>query len=170
MGWGLREVRKVSIPSWLIRSGQLPSVHLCYVILYIDAPAGSGKFISCNSHLDLFVLIYTHMDSFKQIWYIWHIPHICHFLYTGRIFKFQILHLKITRIYPKKSKICIFLRSIWKNLHLTEFFTRAAPVVPVTNMRYGHTVYYKCIISIVVSVTQQQLCITLRISMYVIKR
>ena len=98
------------------------------------------------------------------------IPHICHFLYTGRIFKFQILHLKITRIYPKKSKICIFLRSIWKNLHLTEFFTRAAPVVPVTNMRYGHTVYYKCIISIVVSVTQQQLCITLRISMYVIKR
>ena len=30
-----------------------------------------------------------------------------------------------------------FLRSIWKNLHLTEFFTRAAPVVPVTNMRYA---------------------------------
>jgi len=37
------------------------------------------------------------------------IPHICHFLYTGRIFKFQILHRKITQIYPKKSKICIFL-------------------------------------------------------------
>ena len=32
-----------------------------------------------------------------------------------------------------------FLRSIWKNLHLTEFFTRAAPVVPVTNMRYALT-------------------------------
>ena len=62
------------------------------------------------------------------------IPHICHFLYTGRIFKFQILHPKITRIYPKKSKYVFFLRSIWKNLHLTEFFTRAAPVVPVTNM------------------------------------
>ena len=30
-----------------------------------------------------------------------------------------------------------FFRSIWKNLHLTEFFTRAAPVVPVTNMRNG---------------------------------
>ena len=27
------------------------------------------------------------------------IPHICHFHYTGRIFKFQIIHLKITRIY-----------------------------------------------------------------------
>ena len=64
------------------------------------------------------------------------IPHICHLLYTGRIFKFQILHLKITKIYPKTRKYVIFLRSIWKNLHLTEFFTRAAPVVPVTNMRY----------------------------------
>ena len=65
------------------------------------------------------------------------IPHICHLLYTGRIFKFQILHLKITKIYPKTRKYVIFLRSIWKNLHLTEFFTRAAPVVPVTIMRYG---------------------------------
>ena len=36
------------------------------------------------------------------------IPHICHFLYTGRIFKFHSLHLKITQIYPKKSKICSF--------------------------------------------------------------
>merc|ERR1739844_281502 len=35
-------------------------------------------------------------------------PHICHFLYTGRIFKFKILHLKLTKIYPKKSKICSF--------------------------------------------------------------
>ena len=65
------------------------------------------------------------------------IPHICHLLYTGRIFKFQILHLKITKIYPKKRKYVIFLRSIWKNLYLTDFFTRAAPVVPVSNMRYG---------------------------------
>ena len=64
------------------------------------------------------------------------ISHICHFLYTDRIFKFQILHLKIPQIYPQKSQICSFLRSIWKNLHLTEIFTRAAPVVPVTNMRY----------------------------------
>ena len=62
---------------------------------------------------------------------------VVHLLYTGRIFKFQILHLKITKIYPKTRKYVIFLRSIWKNLHLTEFFTRAAPVVPVTNMRYG---------------------------------
>ena len=68
------------------------------------------------------------------------IPHICHLLYTGRIFKFQILHLKITKIYPKKRKYVIFLRSIWKNLHLTDFFTRAAPVVPVTNMRYAYVV------------------------------
>ena len=29
-------------------------------------------------------------------------------LYTGKIVKFQILHLKITKIYPNKSKICIF--------------------------------------------------------------
>ena len=65
------------------------------------------------------------------------IPHICHFLYTGRIFKFKILHLEITQIYPKKVKYVVFLRSIWKNLHPTEFFTRAAPVVPVTNMRYA---------------------------------
>ena len=65
------------------------------------------------------------------------IPHICHFLYTGRIFKFKILHLEITQIYPKKVKYAVFLRLIWKNLHPTEFFTRAAPVVPVTNMRYG---------------------------------
>ena len=27
---------------------------------------------------------------------------------------------------------------MWKNLHLTEIFTRAAPVVPVTNMRYAY--------------------------------
>ena len=81
------------------------------------------------------VMIKTvHKDSI-----VWRsIPHICHLLYTGRIFKFQILHLKITKIYPKKRKYVIFLRSIWKNLHLTEFFTRAAPVVPVTNMRYGY--------------------------------
>ena len=29
-----------------------------------------------------------------------------------------------------------FFHSIWKNLHLTKFFTQAPPVVPVTNMRY----------------------------------
>ena len=65
------------------------------------------------------------------------IPHSCLFIYTGMIFKFQIWHLKIPKIYPQKSQICSFWRSIWKNLHLTEIFTRAAPVVPVTNMRYG---------------------------------
>ena len=35
------------------------------------------------------------------------------------------------------------MRSIWKNLHLTEFFTRAAPVVPVTNMRYEQWSVFK---------------------------
>ena len=57
-----------------------------------------------------------------------HIPHICHFFYTGRIFKSQYStpinykkHPKITTYIPKKCKICIFLRSIWKILHWTEF-------------------------------------------------
>ena len=36
------------------------------------------------------------------------IPHICNFLFTGRIFKFQILHLKIPKIYPQKSQMCSF--------------------------------------------------------------
>ena len=36
------------------------------------------------------------------------IPDICHFLYTGRIFKFKILHLKIPKIYPQKSQMCSF--------------------------------------------------------------
>ena len=36
----------------------------------------------------------------------------------------------------KKVYYMQFLRSIWKILHLTEYFTRAAPVVPVTNIRY----------------------------------
>ena len=32
---------------------------------------------------------------------------------------------------------CVFLHSIWKILHLTEFFTRAPPVVLVPNIEYG---------------------------------
>ena len=36
------------------------------------------------------------------------IPDICHFLYTGRIFKLKILHLKIPKIYPQKSQMCSF--------------------------------------------------------------
>jgi len=36
------------------------------------------------------------------------IPHICHFLYTGRIFKFQILHLKIFKNTPKRVKYVVF--------------------------------------------------------------
>ena len=39
----------------------------------------------------------------------------------------------------KKSNICIFFHSIWKNLHLTEM-----SVVSVTNMRYA-CVYCKCV-------------------------
>ena len=50
------------------------------------------------------------------------IPDICHFPYTGRIFKFKILHPKIPQKYPKSSRICSFLRSIQKILHLTELF------------------------------------------------
>ena len=58
-----------------------------------------------------------------------YIPHICHFLYTDRIFENQILHPKKRLKAPKtlqmslkKSNICIFFHSIWKNLHLTEIF------------------------------------------------
>merc|ERR1712198_350048 len=71
------------------------------------------------------------------------IPHICHFFYTGRIFESQTftpknykIHPKITTNTPKKRKYALFLHFILKNLHLTYFFTRAPPVVPVTNMRY----------------------------------
>ena len=54
-----------------------------------------------------------------------------YFLGNKKYPEIYILHLKISKIYPKKSNICSFLRSIWKNLHLTEFFRR-------TNIRYGH--------------------------------
>ena len=71
--------------------------------------------------------------------------HICHFFYTGRIFESQYFtptnykkHPKVTTNCPQKCKICIFLRSIWKILHRTDFFTQAPPVVPVTNMRYAY--------------------------------
>ena len=37
-----------------------------------------------------------------------YLTHICHFLYTGRIFKLQILHLKIAQIYPKNVKYVVF--------------------------------------------------------------
>ena len=64
------------------------------------------------------------------------IPHICHFFYNGRSFESWYFtpknyekHPKITAHSPKKCKICIFLRSIWKILHQTEFFTQAPPVV-----------------------------------------
>merc|ERR1719500_2297322 len=50
------------------------------------------------------------------------IPHICHLLYTGRIFKFQILHLKITKIYPKQSKICSFFAFNLKKIYTRQNF------------------------------------------------
>ena len=64
--------------------------------------------------------------------------HICHFFYTGRIFESQYFTPKNykKRHCPQKCKICSFLHSIWKILHRTESFTKAPPVVPVTNMRY----------------------------------
>ena len=55
--------------------------------------------------------------------YMMSIPYICHFFYTGRIFENQILHPKRRLKAPKtlkmslkKSNICIFFHSIWKNL------------------------------------------------------
>merc|ERR1712004_85356 len=86
------------------------------------------------------------------------IPHICHFFYTGRIFENQILHQKKRLKAPKtlkmslkKSNICIFFHSIWKNLHLTENFYTDMSVVSVTNMRYDtgilwHTLTYSGIL------------------------
>jgi len=101
----------------------------------------SGDTTSCyTSNLDKYIW-QLRKDTFSYL--DKYIPHICHFLYTGRIFKFKILHLEITQIYPKKVKYVVFLRSIWKNLHPTEFFTRAAPVVPVTNMRYALNTEHK---------------------------
>ena len=38
----------------------------------------------------------------------------------------------------KKSNICIFFHSLWKNLHLTENFYTDMSVVSVTNMRYAY--------------------------------
>merc|ERR1711989_271582 len=82
--------------------------------------------------------------SRKGVVYSRSIPHICHFFYTGRIFESQTftpknykIHPKITTNTPKKRKYALFLHFILKNLHLTYFFTRAPPVVPVTNMRYA---------------------------------
>ena len=87
-------------------------------------------------------LHWTVIDGFK-IYEVIAIPHICHFFYTGRIFESQTftpknykIHPKITTNTPKKRKYALFLHFILKNLHLTYFFTRAPPVVPVTNMRY----------------------------------
>ena len=72
------------------------------------------------------------------------IPHICHFLYTDRIFENQILHPKKQLKAPKtlkmslkKSNICIFFHSLWKNLHLTENFYTDMSVVSATNIRYA---------------------------------
>ena len=65
------------------------------------------------------------------------------FLYTDRIFENQILHPKKQLKSPKtlkmslkKSYICIFFHSFWKNLHMTENFYTDMSVVSVTNMRY----------------------------------
>ena len=43
---------------------------------------------------------------------------------------------KTLKMSLKKSNICIFFHSIWKNLHLTENFYTDMSVVSVTNMRY----------------------------------
>jgi len=76
------------------------------------------------------------------------IPHICHFFYTDRIFENQILHPKKRLKAPKtlkmslkKSNICIFFHSIWKNLHLTKNFYTDMSVVSVTNMRYANLLF-----------------------------
>ena len=45
---------------------------------------------------------------------------------------------KTLKMSLKKSNICIFFHSIWKNLHLTENFYTDMSVVSVTNMRYAH--------------------------------
>ena len=82
-----------------------------------------------------------HFETFTQAVVI---PYICHFFYTDRIFENQILHPKQRLKSPKtlkmslkKSYICIFFHSFWKNLHLTENFYTDMSVVSVTNKRYA---------------------------------
>ena len=67
------------------------------------------------------------------------LSHICNILYTGRIFWFQILHEKIPKRYPQKSKR---MQLFALNLNLFSYtwqdlFTFAPPLVPVTNIRYA---------------------------------
>ena len=69
-----------------------------------------------NNYLHTFVKISDQSMHYGSI------PDICRFLYTGRIFKLKTLHPKIPKKYPKNSKICSCLHSIWKILHLTELF------------------------------------------------
>ena len=52
-----------------------------------------------------------------------------------RHFSFSVPYFFL-KISLKKSNICIFFHSIWKNLHLTENFYTDMSVVSVTNIRY----------------------------------
>ena len=59
------------------------------------------------------------------------IPHICQFFYKCRIFnkpRNYKKHSKLTSNTPKRSKIYIFLPSIWNILHLADFFTQVCGV------------------------------------------
>ena len=57
---------------------------------------------------DLWVRMSIRQGGFWDFTNVTLIPDIFHFLYTGRIFRFLILHAKIPKIYPKKSKMCSF--------------------------------------------------------------
>ena len=79
------------------------------------------------------------------------IPHICHFftqakflenkIYTEKRVNYDKLHSKlpILRVNYDKlhSKLPIFCVTSEKNYTSQKKFTRAPPVAPVTNMRYG---------------------------------
>ena len=70
----------------------------------------------------------TKSNSPTKSWHGSDIPDNCHFVYTCRVVKSQILHPKIPNNYPKRNRICNFWRSIWKILH---------PTIFKTNIRYG---------------------------------
>ena len=62
---------------------------------------------------------------------------ICHFLYTGSIFKYKILHPKIHKNTQKIVNYVVFCVQSGKFYTWQNYFTRALPVVPVTNIRYA---------------------------------
>ena len=75
--------------------------------------------------------------QYQGFLYSFIIPNICHFFYTGKIFGELNLHRNLHSKLPIYTVNCQFFRvKSEKNYTGQKRFTRAAPVAPVTNMRY----------------------------------